>query len=257
MSEFAIEVEGGKSVRLKTAGKYCDRNIVVTATNGGGGDTDAAYQQGVADGKQAEYDRFWDAYQDNGNRTAYDFAFYLWGDDSFNPKYDLIPTSGSSMFQACTITRNEKLLSADFSQCKSFHRAFYMSTIEELGVIDLASCTNIGQTFEGAKSLTKIAKVISYEGVSFQSTSFNARSLTDVTFEGVIATTLNFQWCPLSVESMKSIILCLKDYSGTDKEYAYTVKFSDACWAALNAEGNTAPGDISWEAYAVSKCWST
>lgn len=33
-----ITVEGGTSVRLPTAGKYCDRDIVVTAT-GGGGDT--------------------------------------------------------------------------------------------------------------------------------------------------------------------------------------------------------------------------
>ena len=28
---FNIEVEGGKTVRLATAGKYCDRDIVVTA----------------------------------------------------------------------------------------------------------------------------------------------------------------------------------------------------------------------------------
>lgn len=35
MSEFSIEVEGGSSVRLPTAGKYCDRDIVVTATGGG------------------------------------------------------------------------------------------------------------------------------------------------------------------------------------------------------------------------------
>lgn len=34
MSEFSIEVEGGTSVRLPTAGKYCDRDIVVTATGG-------------------------------------------------------------------------------------------------------------------------------------------------------------------------------------------------------------------------------
>lgn len=36
---YNIEVEGGKSVRLKTAGKYCDRDIVVTAKGGstGGG----------------------------------------------------------------------------------------------------------------------------------------------------------------------------------------------------------------------------
>ena len=29
-----ITVEGGKSIRLKTAGKYCDRDIVVTAEGG-------------------------------------------------------------------------------------------------------------------------------------------------------------------------------------------------------------------------------
>lgn len=34
MSEFNIEVEGGSSVRLPTAGKYCDRDIVVEATEG-------------------------------------------------------------------------------------------------------------------------------------------------------------------------------------------------------------------------------
>lgn len=30
-----IELEGGKTIRLPTAGKYCDRDIVVTATGGG------------------------------------------------------------------------------------------------------------------------------------------------------------------------------------------------------------------------------
>lgn len=37
MSAFNIEVAGGSSVRLPTAGKYCDRDIIVTATGGGGG----------------------------------------------------------------------------------------------------------------------------------------------------------------------------------------------------------------------------
>lgn len=35
MSAFNIEVAGGSSVRLPTAGKYCDRDIIVTATGGG------------------------------------------------------------------------------------------------------------------------------------------------------------------------------------------------------------------------------
>lgn len=36
---FNIEVQGGKSVRLPTKGKYCDRDIVVTAMGGGGGNS--------------------------------------------------------------------------------------------------------------------------------------------------------------------------------------------------------------------------
>lgn len=40
MSEHAITVPGGTSIRLATAGKYCDRDIVVTAT---GGSTDEGW----------------------------------------------------------------------------------------------------------------------------------------------------------------------------------------------------------------------
>lgn len=41
-----ITVEGGKSVRLPTAGKYCDRDIVITAKGGGGdGDLPAGYRR--------------------------------------------------------------------------------------------------------------------------------------------------------------------------------------------------------------------
>lgn len=34
MSQHNITVEGGTSVRLTTAGKYCDRDIIVTAEGG-------------------------------------------------------------------------------------------------------------------------------------------------------------------------------------------------------------------------------
>ena len=44
MSEFNITVEGGTSVRLPTAAKYCDRDIVITAKSGGGdGDLPSGY----------------------------------------------------------------------------------------------------------------------------------------------------------------------------------------------------------------------
>lgn len=53
MSEFNIEVAGGSSVRLTTAGKYCDRDIVVTAT--GGGEQDHTVEDGLITGTLTEY----------------------------------------------------------------------------------------------------------------------------------------------------------------------------------------------------------
>lgn len=41
---FNIEVEGGSSVRLPTAGKYCDRDIVITALGGGGGGPELLFE---------------------------------------------------------------------------------------------------------------------------------------------------------------------------------------------------------------------
>jgi len=35
MSDIAINMSGGSSVKLLTAGKYCDKNIVITASGGG------------------------------------------------------------------------------------------------------------------------------------------------------------------------------------------------------------------------------
>ena len=55
---------------------------------------------GVADGRQAEYDEFWDAFQQNGNRTDYHFGFAGkgWRDETFKPKYDIVVRGGDSMF---------------------------------------------------------------------------------------------------------------------------------------------------------------
>lgn len=51
---FNITVEGGKSVKLPTAGKYCDRNIIVTAKRGGSDTSDAtATEDDIMLGKTA------------------------------------------------------------------------------------------------------------------------------------------------------------------------------------------------------------
>ena len=42
-------------------------------------------------GRKAEYDAFWDEYQQNGTRTNYTAAFRTgWNDKIFRPKYNLV-----------------------------------------------------------------------------------------------------------------------------------------------------------------------
>ena len=40
MSELNINVEGGSSTKLLTAGKYCPDDIIITASGGGGGEVE-------------------------------------------------------------------------------------------------------------------------------------------------------------------------------------------------------------------------
>ena len=224
MSDFTFAVEGGHSVRLKTAGKYCPRDIVVTA-------------KGSAD---SFYDQFWDAYQENGERTDYTNAFSYrgWTDETFNPKYNLVVTRAGSMFHSSPITGHEKILSADFSQCTSFGLAFIYSAIEEFGVIDLASVSNFGQAFQGAK-VKKIAKLIVYERNTFNNTFLGTENLTDITFEGILADSISLQWSPLSRESILSCFSVLSDTAtgktASFQKTAVNAAFTTDEWNALVA----------------------
>ena len=66
---------------------------------GGGGGSDR-YDEGVADGKKAEYDRFWDAYQGGGERTDYNSGFRspYWNDETYQPPYAITANSLAAGF---------------------------------------------------------------------------------------------------------------------------------------------------------------
>ena len=52
-------------------------------------------------GKQAQYDEFWDTYQNYGNRTFYQYAFAgrgAWKPKILKPKYDIKLTNAQGMF---------------------------------------------------------------------------------------------------------------------------------------------------------------
>lgn len=115
--------------------------------------SDGGYERGYAEGVQAEYDRFWDAFQQNGERTDYEQAFRLgWTDNNFNPKYVLRPTKCSFMFGLdCGITEiKEGVL--DLSQLTKLNNMFYNnSSTVTVPPFDMATITDVASGFYGCK----------------------------------------------------------------------------------------------------------
>ena len=219
---FNIEVESGTSVRLPTAGKYCDRDIVVTATEGGEG---GSYDQGYTDGQKAEHDRFWDAYQENGNRIGYSNAFRdaYWNNTTFLPKYDIVPSShgAGSMFESCGYVGDlvelceKQGITIDFSNAVEWSKTFYGTKFTRLGVIDATKSTRFYNVFNYSRSLKTIDKIISAETTPFDRSFQGLGALEEIRFEGTINSLLEIHESPLlSNESVQSIIDHLKDLTG-------------------------------------------
>lgn len=215
-------------------------------------------EEGLEDGKQSEYDRFWDAYQNYGNRTQYNSAFAQlgWTDETFKPKYNIVleGSNNTGAFANNKITDfvkilNDRGVSLITNNCTGFTQLFQGCTTATVPVIDLRKCTTSSYIFQGCTKLQRIEKLLVIETTPIHNTAFSSTTaLTDVTFEGTIGCSVNFNYSPLSVESMKNIIGCLKNYKGTDKELTQTVKFNDACWAALEAD-STSPNGTTWAEY--------
>lgn len=169
-------------------------------------------------GKKAEYDRFWDEFQDYGNRTQYSYAFCYggWNDETYNPKYTIRPTSCNNLFASSSAITDTKV-AIDLT---------HPGGNQKFGL------------FKGAAKLTTIRKLIVNESTIFTTSagqnSFSGCSkLENITFEGTIGKSIDFSDCPLSVESMVNVITNLAHYRGTENEYKYTVTFNDSCWEAL------------------------
>lgn len=192
----------------------------VKAGKAEGGDTEAAYQQGLTDGKQAEYDRFWDAYQDYGNLTDYHSAFRKrsWNDANFRPKYDMKPVGayGAQMFQQCGITNLAGILDSqgvvlDFSACDSLLQVFQSSAITHIPEIDATNAISLNYTFSCEK-LQEIAKLkVSEKSSSYQMTFRNAYQLEKVIIEGTIAASIDLHWSPLTRASLESVMDALSN----------------------------------------------
>ena len=209
-------------------------------------------------GKKERDKEWWDAYfapMREGKPTPYMFAGGCWNGTTFYPTQDIKPSENAmglfnrfSWNVAPRIDLAQRLedcgVIIDLSQCSTVANAFTYCYVTRLPRLNVNSTKYSGLTelFNNAKLLVTIDEVvICNDGTNtFSSTFTGCSALKNVKFTGVIGRSISFSDCPLSLASMKSIISCLKDYSGTENEFTYTVTFSSACITALEAEGATA-----------------
>lgn len=203
-------------------------------------DLDALYEAG----KQAEYDRFWDAFQQNGTRTDYGSAFagVGWNDALFNPKYIMKPTWAERMFYKIGI-KNLATDKLDLSLAANANYMFAEALTERIGVIDLSNVTSANGAFYYVTKLHTIDKIIlNANGTTKSNGSLlqHCPKLQNVQFEGVFAESMNFNGCTsLSRDSIESIVNALSpDTSG--------LTLSLPRVAVVNAFGSASEDEGDW-----------
>lgn len=162
------------------------------------------YDAGFETGKRAEYDRFWDAVQQNGTRTLYLCVFcgYGWRDENYNPKYPITATGNSNYL---------------FWNC-------YNITSTKVPVHLCTTGTNNTNTFSGCGSLVTIPLLVVAETTTFTTSFTGCTNLVNMTIEGVIGYNMTLSPCTkLSHDSLMSVINHLKDYSGTGTSKTMTL----------------------------------
>lgn len=232
---------------------------------------DSGRADGVEEGVKSEYDRFWDAYQDYGNRTNYIGAFIGrgWTTETFKPKYDIVPTKMTSegigifgdgflaygdlagVLEQCGVT-------VDTSNVTTFDRMAKYESPRYFPAFDLRGADDVGSMFYNA-SVHTVDKLIFRDSgdQTVKNMFFMCYGVRTLGIEGVIGKTINLQWSDeLEVETMKSIITHLKDHSDSDQIYVNSVLFSEKCWTRLEAN-STAPSGGTWRDYVDSLGWLT
>lgn len=232
MNEINIEVTGGSTTKLLTAGKYCDRDIVVTALTDEGG-----YEDGYRDGKQFL----------NGVTAIRFDDLNLIGEKEFELNVPLI-TDYYLMFRNISGVVNTTVEHITISGGNPKNLAFFLDcavAFEEMPKrvtlnFDTAECTTFQKTFSGRVGLEVI------DGQPLDCSSAKTGSPLNLIFNycyalkeirfvpNTIFIGIDFFYCRvLSNESVQSIIDGLADLTGAT---AQTIRFYSEVGAKLTDE---------------------
>lgn len=215
-----------------------------------------SYAEGVEQGKTERDLEWWNDYQgvdDEETYLSFLFAGYRWGAKTFTPQFDIkcYHTStalATQMFYQHNANGTPYDMAAhldelgvvlDTSKFAAMGQCFRYAAISRVGTIDttaITSTANSAHLFANSKLVTIDKIVTKTRSYDWSGNEFLGCSLLEnLTIDGEIGNNkLNFTDCPLTNDSLMSIIKHLKDFSGTGETRSITfgasnlAKLSDA-----------------------------
>lgn len=210
-------------------------------------------------GKQAEYDEFWDALTANKTKKNFTRAFQ---ETDFGGKrfpdgvtikncnlmfYNYYGTELPSNIDLSNV--EQRYLDYQGGDSLATYQTFTWATkLKKIYDLKLGAPIRYAQTFSHCRELVTIEMPIKIrEDTTVADVFIECNKLVDITFEGVIAPSLDIHWSPLSAASLKNIIKHLKDYAPGDEanHFKYTLTVKASAWDALVESGFT-DDDYSW-----------
>lgn len=189
---------------------------------------DSNYNDWIEEGKQIQYNWFWDNYSPTTCNGQFMFAGKGWNDETFKPPIGIVikPTYPYMMFAGTGITDlvalcEERNITIDFSETTTTQYIFYNGSsalITHVGVIDIRKCDRVMNMINGTAKLETVDNLILRDDGSqtFTTPIEGCTSLKNLTITGKIGQDgMRLNSCPLTHDSLMSVINALYDYSGT------------------------------------------
>ncbi|MBQ7097008.1 MAG: hypothetical protein IJN96_02945 [Clostridia bacterium] len=178
-------------------------------------------------GKDAQYNEFWDGFQQKGLRNDYAYACRYWDFEYIRPRHKVVPTAGgmAQIFLRCSNLKKVESKYFDFSKLPTptgastgnYYTFQFCSNLEEIEDIKMRGEYYSG-TFHSCEKLHTIARLKILETTAFSANPFfNCYELANITIDGIIGTNgFDVHWSTkLSRNSILSILeACKKENAG-------------------------------------------
>lgn len=220
-------------------------------------------------GAKSELVRFWGEIQNNGNRRNYSDGMFktpYWNDVTFNPQFDfVVEGDASNLFAGIGVTDMKAKfakVNLDTSRATSLYYMFHSSSITTAPTVSIESAVASDQNasmqvFGSCHSLHTVEKIVCPANGGCPNMYYllwDCPMLENVTFEGIIDRSMNISGSPLlTIDGLVSTMKHFKDFTGTGKEFSYTLTLSPTSKTRLDAENVQIDG-LPWRDYMDNKC---